>query len=448
MLLNTFWIALLLLCLQFPTFAQQDVRLSGVIVLQNSGYEKGEVEYIAGVNIRSIKATPTVSDANGRFTLVFSDVYPGTRVMIDARDEAYDVVNIKELRNAAILGRTKPLKIIMCPKGKIHENRLSYYNIAEDAIIENYKAKIAILEEESQEQKALLAEMTVEFKREIRSISDAKALLDQQLTALTLRAKEIADKFVRINLDDKSETYRSAFSAFKKGDIQGAISILDEIDLQERLATNARERAREQSVLDEMQRNALKELEKVQLNIQAYLLKEGASLQTSPSETFNNFDFTQDSSFMYSLLTFITQIPEDDDKIKHELIALLEASIGAYTELVSIMSFQFENDLALCYESVGKLYIQTNHYQEAIHSFDFALEIYLELINNYFPGNEYKATLSANYLAQSYQLNNQKSLSLEYYEYALELSNKIKDLTLREQAQNLINYTRRVGDND
>src|SRR5664279_2705893 len=107
--------------------AQQDVKLPGVVVEQNSRLKSGQVVYVQGASIKAIQATPQMSDAKGRFTLIFADMPPGNVAQIDVGRDGYEVVNSKVLQAAAITGRNAPLEIVLCKAGLLYDNQVLYY---------------------------------------------------------------------------------------------------------------------------------------------------------------------------------------------------------------------------------------------------------------------------------------------------------------------------------
>ena len=143
---------IVLLLLTLSSFAQQDVFLPGVVVEQNSAFRDGQVNYLRNARVTSDKSAPQLSDADGKFTLVFADQPSGNVVSISASKKRYELVNTKELASAAVLDRNTPLKVVMCKVGTLHENQVTYYAIATDATQASYKKKLAQLEQEGQEQ--------------------------------------------------------------------------------------------------------------------------------------------------------------------------------------------------------------------------------------------------------------------------------------------------------
>ncbi|MBK9962730.1 MAG: tetratricopeptide repeat protein [Saprospiraceae bacterium] len=252
--------------------AQQDLTLPGLVVEQNSKYRTGSIILLSNAEIKSASAKPQRSDANGKFTLLFADRPGGDVVRIFVDKSGYEVVNEEELKQATVIGRLKPLKIVMCPAGQLYENQIVYYNIAKDASLAAYERDIATLQKEGKEKEQLMAKLQAQFKQDIKTKEEATALLDKQRQLAEQQAKELADKWVTINLDDESPTYRRAFAAFETKNIKLAKAILDSVDLEKRLALNSSEMAKEKSLRDTLQKNIGRREEEILLDINMCLL--------------------------------------------------------------------------------------------------------------------------------------------------------------------------------
>lgn len=233
-------LSLLLMACCLPTvYAQQDIALPGLVVEQNSKYRTGNYIYLSNAQIKATGAAPQRSDANGHFTLLFTDRPGGDVARIFADKEGYELVNDAELRQASIIGRLQPLQIVMCRVGQLYDNQVKYYNIAKDASIAAYQRKLAVLEKEGREKDKLMATLRVQFNKDIKTKEEAMALLEQQRQTAEKQTKELADKWVTVNLDDESPAYQRAFAAFEAKDIELAKIILDSVDLEKRLKANS-----------------------------------------------------------------------------------------------------------------------------------------------------------------------------------------------------------------
>ena len=218
-------------------FAQQDIRLSGLVVLQNSGYRTGKVAYVNGAFVRSPLAPPTASDREGRFTLLFSDKPTGDVVNVSVRKTGLEVVNRKELENA-VVGRLSPLKIVMSNPEELDDNRAAYYEISRTRADKRYENRLSALKKEGKSRQRVLDSLSLEFNRKVTTAEEAQGLLVQQRDQLQKQAQELAERFVVVNLDDESDTYRRAFRFFTEGAIEKAVGLLDSLNLTKRLADN------------------------------------------------------------------------------------------------------------------------------------------------------------------------------------------------------------------
>ncbi len=242
------WLLQILMTIAFvDATAQQDVKLAGVVVEQNSKLKSGQVVYVQGASVKAVQATPQMSDAKGRFTLVFADMPPGNVAHIDVGRDGYEVVNSKVLQAAAITGRNAPLEIVMCKSGLLYDNQVLYYNIATDATRQLYEKKLKILEQGGKNKDALIAQLQKEMNRVITSKEEAVRSLKEQNQFQLTQSLALANKFVTINLDDESETYQRAFKAFESKDVEKATLLIDSVNLESRLHTNVEELRKEEA---------------------------------------------------------------------------------------------------------------------------------------------------------------------------------------------------------
>lgn len=254
-------------------FCQQDIQLPGIVVEQNSRYKTGQIKYLSGVSVKSPGATPSVSTATGSFTLLFADRPLGGKAAIFVAKSGFDVVNKKELESAGVIGRKEPLKVVMCDPDELYKNQVAYYNIVDDAVRKNYDRQLQILKGEGHEKDELIAQLQLEMNRKIESRQQAIDILEQQRQGLEERVQELANKFVTVNLDDQSDTYIRAFEAFKAGDLDRTIAILDSVDLAGRLATNEAARIREEQTVRELEEKIAIRKQQTQQDIEQVALK-------------------------------------------------------------------------------------------------------------------------------------------------------------------------------
>ena len=168
------------------TFEFTDVgignELIGIVLLINSGKK-----VVANVKVQSIGTSPTLTDNYGQFRLIFPNHKSGDIVRIHAEKQGFEVVNEKEL-NQVILGRKEPVQVVLAIEGELQENKIRYYDI----------------------------------------IKNSSTYLD---STYIHRAEELADKLVRLNLDDLEKDIESTLLSAELTKLQGDFS--KSIDLYE-----------------------------------------------------------------------------------------------------------------------------------------------------------------------------------------------------------------------
>ena len=224
------------LCLFIATkvlLAQNDIPLHGIAVELNSKYNTGTRRFVESVSIKAPKATPTQSDANGKFKVIFSDLPLGGEVHLQAEKAGMELVNEPDLEKVVIVTRTpdKPLHVVMCKAGTLAENKMRYYNIATEYAEAKYKERLAILNKDNAESKALIQQLEKELNLEIRGKNEAMAQLEKQALAEKQRAEELAKRYVRLNLDDVDTLYQAAFRLFEQKKIDQALKLMEKADL-------------------------------------------------------------------------------------------------------------------------------------------------------------------------------------------------------------------------
>ena len=358
--LGCIWLSGILVLIALQVTAQNDISLPGLVVIQNSKYTTGKVEYVPGANVRStVKSIPTTSDANGKFTLIFSDKPFGDIARILVSKEGMELVNEKELEAAAIVGRLSPLKVVMCKQGELDENRITYYQVSVNSIEQAYQTKVKILlKQQGDDYKKLVASLQRESKRTIENSDDAVAILDSQRNALQKQVQDLSEKFVLINLDDESETYQNAFKAFSSGKIDLAIKILDSVNLGERLAKNNLQKQKADSLMNELQSQKesvstqmAQDISQCILKARMYKIKEQYQQAINnyelaikyDSSDINIFRELQDAYFYAAI-----RIDEDDKRMEmQQKQLLLDERIAARTKWLSENNPQFDKKIYL-----------------------------------------------------------------------------------------------------
>lgn len=230
---------LLLLCLPALLFAQQTI-LNGVVTVFNSKFETGKFEYIPNAQVEEVfqRANAAVTSADGTFKLILVGIPDRESFEISIRKEGLEVVNTDKLR--AVAGQHEAVRIYMALKGKIAENKRKFYKIGKT---ESEKALTRKINRKHQELETLKTDgaanqqQIIDLQKEIADLTERYGTIDQS-------ARELAERFSRVNLDDASELYQRAFRHFQNGSIDSSLLVLDEVDWVKRVDDILTEEAR------------------------------------------------------------------------------------------------------------------------------------------------------------------------------------------------------------
>lgn len=219
-------LSLFTLC-SFILHAQQDITLPGIVVEQNSKYKTGKVNHLPLTSIRAIPQATDISDAEGRFKLVFSDYRGGKTIKVFATKNGYEVVNQKELDNAAVLGRYEPLKIVMCKAGELAQNQVKYYKIGLEAVEQSYRRKIALLDKAGKERDELVQSLRERHNVMLTENASILFYLEKDKNEALAQVQGFSERFAEVNLDDADSLYRAAYEAYMDKRIEDVYKILD-----------------------------------------------------------------------------------------------------------------------------------------------------------------------------------------------------------------------------
>jgi tetratricopeptide (TPR) repeat protein len=351
--------------------AQQDVKLPGVVVEQNSKIKTGAVIYLQGAGIKATKATPQSSDANGRFTLIFGDMPPGNVTHIDVVKDGYEVVNTKVLQSAAITGRTAPLEIVMCKSGLLYENQITYYNIATDASRMAYEKKINVLEQGGQNKEALIAHLQKELNKQINSKEEAIQALKEQYQFQVGQSQMLADKFSSVNLDDESETYQKAFAAFQSKNIDQALVLLDSVNLEKRLGINTLALQKEESSATGSLKNIERRKQQMQQDVSECMFKSRLHIL--------KYDYQTAKQNYLLALAYDSLNTDNLWEVSVFLLNQKEDSLAKkYFDKLLLLT-PGDNEKALLLTEIGNAYTSSGAYEEAEKYYPAAVKIFNEL---------------------------------------------------------------------
>lgn len=363
-------------------YAQNDIALPGVIVLHNSQYNTGHKEYVAFASVKSTgKCTPALSDSKGEFRLIFSDKPAGDAATIFVSKEGLEVVNVKDLEEATVIGRLSPLKIFMCKKGELEANKESYYLISDSAIQKIYEARLkALLQKQGKEYNTVITALKKELNRNIKDADEAIAALNEQLRSQKKQVKELVDQFAIENLDDQSETYQKAFAAFTKGNIDEALAILDKVNLAKRLEKNAEQIEKAKSAINDLTENIESKEYQMQQDVEQALLDARMhKLKYQFEETEASYDLVvkyDSTNFQYlnEYYDFLNDIQNFEKAIK-----VLNKSLRIFKSLDQDNSLIMWN-VAKIESILGILYMSVEDYLHAEEAHNECIRIEKDLV--------------------------------------------------------------------
>jgi hypothetical protein len=216
----------LLLSCSLMVSAQQ-TPISGVVSIHNSQFKTGTRQYVQNAQVEDDfgKANAQITDATGKFTLIFVEKDKGKSVVLSIKKAGLQVVNTPDL--TAVAGQTDALKISMAHPDSIAEYRKRLYNIGKSEAEKNLYAQlkkkgaaIEALQKDAQKNAAAIEKLQKEYGE-----------LDKYAKNIEEQAQDLARRYAPINLDDAAPLYREAFGYFQQGDLEKAMQILRGADL-------------------------------------------------------------------------------------------------------------------------------------------------------------------------------------------------------------------------
>lgn len=112
--------------LKDPCASASSTIVGQVMVVDEEGQRP-----LAGVQISSWGANPTISDSFGRFELPFIDKEPGDKVVLHIVKKGYEVINRPDLETIIGKDPDELIEILMCKEGERDTYATTYYKLNE-----------------------------------------------------------------------------------------------------------------------------------------------------------------------------------------------------------------------------------------------------------------------------------------------------------------------------
>ncbi|MBK7937967.1 MAG: tetratricopeptide repeat protein [Lewinellaceae bacterium] len=219
--------AFLLILPVFSFFTPKETRsqqstLHGVITVQNSQFDNGKVEYIAFAEVDECsqpRKGHALSDAQGQWRMELVGIAEKHPLLLKVKKEGYQVVNSDALQ--AIASQATPVRLHMATNKYITDAKRRYYNTGYTEAEKNLNKKLNAKTNEL----INLQKQTNADQNKIKALQEETALLQSQYEQLDSFARDLADKYARINLDDAGTLYQNVFRLFQAGDLEGAMQL-------------------------------------------------------------------------------------------------------------------------------------------------------------------------------------------------------------------------------
>jgi tetratricopeptide (TPR) repeat protein len=407
----------------------QQTSISGVVAVFNSAFETGSREYVSNAQIEDDfkKANATTTGADGRFKLIFVGTKDNEKVSFNVKKERLEIVNTEALY--AVAGQKEQVAVFMSPEGKVAENKLKYYQINREAAEKALTSKLKTIGDEilklKQNERANAGQ--------IEKLQTEYGFLQKQYEKIDQSARGMAERYAKINLDDQTKEYQTAFRYFQKGQLEEALKILNQVDLEKTGSAIVQEQERNRKIDKEwMERDSIKNEKKRQvteaLGFKADLHKTQFEF-VKVEETYQLL-LRLDSTNIYSLWAYAYFLAEQNKN--YEATAYYERALALAQTLELIATFQ--NNLGLLYRANQKM-------PQAEGAYNEALKIYRQLADNnpdaFLPG----LANILNNLGNYYRANQKMSQAEGAYNEALiikrQLADKNPDTFLPELANTL-----------
>lgn len=210
------FLLLLLLVMIKPYSWSQNNQLIGLITYQNTG------EPVEGVSITpSEGASPTSSNDLGQFTLKFPGKSPGKVVKLILVKLQYQVVGIDPMIvDIALRQEAGDVVRIVMVKKEEYEQREDRYEKSIEKRLAEQKEEILFL-------RSRLTENQLS-DTERRGLTQQIGALTEQVETLEKNKEELAKRLAQVDLDQASSFARQALKSFEVGNLEEALSLMDD----------------------------------------------------------------------------------------------------------------------------------------------------------------------------------------------------------------------------
>ena len=180
---------------------------------------------LSGVAIKFENAPSQVSGDDGKFQLAFKNQKIGNLIFLEeVKKSGYELVNRKDFE-VTKLSNTNQLgvDVILAAAGYVDAAKKEYYGVSDKALLAGFE----------KEKKGLRQQLNTAQLNQDEYLSQLQSL-QQQYDWQKESLDALAEKFARINFDDVSPIYQEALELFKAGEVDKAITTLENTNPAER----------------------------------------------------------------------------------------------------------------------------------------------------------------------------------------------------------------------
>ena len=387
----------------------QQTTLCGIVAIQNSRTETGKTQYVANVAVEETnrRANATLTDATGYFKLSLVGIPERERFQIMVRKEGMEVVNSDALY--AISGQKDTVKIYMIASAKLADARQRYYKIGKtsaEAALEKQMKQIAGEYRRLKTNENANRERIAVLEREMQN-------LDAQRREVERVARDFAERYARINLDEVGPQYQKAYLLLQEGKLDEALAALNQIGVEQRISTRVAARRRIDRATEDFAKQRIENEKGLEQDMEALRFK--ADLLIA------KFDYLA-AEKTYEVLvnvdsTNIKTLREKADK--NSMQGKLFAAAAYYKRIIELNKNERENAQML--NTLALLYVDQNRPALAEEAYMKATGIQEKLAKTS-PVLEFDISTTYNHLGTFYRL--QKNLEKARYYYSLSIEKR------------------------
>ena len=218
-----------LLLSPFFTNAQQ-YQLNVRISIHNSRVNNGPIEYVKNVKVNTELSPSGITDNKGRLELNFIDVEPNSIINLIVEKNGYEVVN-KDVISDLQISKNPSIHIFLAEKGKLEKMEKHLFEFSLRNMRERKDSIFHLLNLKAVSEKSIVEELENNLGQKISDEMEAKLLLNQSIKDLEYELPKLVHQMAVVNLDFASGRYKKAYEFFTKDQLEQAIEILDEKEL-------------------------------------------------------------------------------------------------------------------------------------------------------------------------------------------------------------------------